>query len=244
MTTLRKDLPDYLYWLTEKVEALVKPAAFLRKAKGTVAPMGGTRAWGLPDVPYFDGWPTLSGSTHENSYPACWGQSPYDGESFKLQLNLEDIPSAVRKPEWPEVGVVWVFIDLSGRWEATVKFDPRPAASIKWQPRLDSKIYRAPEAAELIVADTITCCSEQTLPEIVPVDDMAETYDEWAQENYACRTPSNIQIGGWVWPIQGDYDRRNADFVCALERQHFGDNGAVYLHYNTAQGFYALAETC
>lgn len=48
---------------------------------------------------------------HWNRLPWALNQSPYDGESFYLQLNLAEIPAAVRKPEWPAVGVVWVLID-------------------------------------------------------------------------------------------------------------------------------------
>lgn len=232
--------PEDIAWAEELVASKMKVAAFLAPQKGSVAPQGGTRAWGLPDIPVGATWalpPT--GVKHWNRLPWALNQSPYDGESFYLQLNLAEIPAAVRKPEWPAVGVVWVLIDLSQEsgWEADAYFDPRPAEQIVWHPRLDE---RPPEAAQWTLANLAPDCTESVLPEICWA---AETYDEWAQEHNARARKSDIQVGGWVWPCQGWFDERNPDFVCALERQSFGDSGAIYLHYNLERGFYALVET-
>ena len=83
----------------------------------------------------------------------------------------------------------------------------------------------------------------QTLPSIASNwDSMAERYDDWVQEHY--RPASDIQIGGWVWPIQGDFDDRQETFVCAMERQSFGDSGAVYLHFSLEEGFFVHVDTC
>lgn len=229
----RAGLPDELFWLAEKVESLVRPAAFFTQDKATVSPLGGTRGWGRPDLP-----------ADRRTLLRCLSGSPYDGECFWLQLNLADIPAAVRRPQWPTAGVVWVTIDLSGSWEGTAYFDPRPAEAIKWQARAERE---PPKAACWAVADTLPCCTPQVLPEIWPTWQMQHSlvasYDEWAYEQYTARLPGGIQVGGWVWPCQGDFDERNETFVCGFERQPFGDSGAVYLHYAADRGFFVFVET-
>ncbi len=234
-----KPLPDDIDWAEDLVRAQMRPAAFLRNARGTQAARGSTRAWGLPDIPVGARWAVAPDFEHKhwNRMPWALNQAPCDGESFWLQLNLAEIPAEVRKPEWPTVGVVWVIIDLAGAWRAEAHFDPRPAESIVWHPRLDTK---APEAAQWSVALTAPDATEQVLPELVYT---GETYTDWAQDHNARAATTDIQVGGWVWPCQGWFDERNQDFVCGLERQCFGDHGAVYLHYNTERGFYALVET-
>jgi hypothetical protein len=228
MTNLKIDLPDDIFWLTERVQSLVKPAAFLREDSTHKAVQGSTRAWGLPDLPKDTDWLW------------CLNQHPDDGESFYLQLNLAEIPDAVRNPVWPAVGVVWVFINLSDGWNATARFDSRPSSEIPWRPRLDKT---APFAAQWTIAHTVPDCTNETLPEIEPVPAMSDAYFKWATDHYLNTTPSEVQIGGWIWPCQGWFDAHNKDVVCALENLEFGDAGAVYLHYTVERGFYARVTT-
>lgn len=231
---LNTPLPDYLYWLTDKMEGLLRPASFLRKDATKVSPRGGTRAWGLPDRPRDAAW------AKSPDYARSWDQSPYDGDSFWLQLNLEEIPAAVRKPEWPTVGVVWVFINLQDHWEATVYFDARSAAAIPWMDPMDAK---PPAACTWLDGVTAPDCTEETFPEVYYANDCAQDLANWACDNYACRAPSDLQVGGWHWPCQGSFDDRNKTFVCALSRQPFGDHGEIALHYSPEHGFFAFVET-
>lgn len=232
---LKTALPDDLDWLTDKVAGLVRPAACLIQDRSAVAPLGGTRSWGEPDVPVDATW--ANGGWD-------WNCSPYDGESFWLQLNLEDTPSAARKPEWPTAGVVWVFIDLSsreGRWRGWAHYDSRPARDIPWRTRRHD--FR-PAGARWEEVPTLSCATELTLPEVYHWPAMCELFDEWVSDHYVLANGrASAQVGGWVWPIQGDHDHRNEDFVCAMEDQPFGDAGAVYLHFNPKDGFYVILDT-
>jgi hypothetical protein len=247
---LKAPLPDHLYWLTDQVEALLRPAAFLvagarhRKSNRpeVVAPQGATFADGEPDVPAY-----VSGATLAQH--GRWMESPYDGESFVLQLNLQDIPSLVRAhmPDVPATGIVWVTIDLShceGGWKGHAYFDPRPADQISWLPR--RKEACPPNASQFVLRDSLSCCTEATLPEIASdwrEGGLASDYDRWWLEHYASRGPSDIQVGGWMLPIQGDCDQLRTTLVVAIERQSFGDSGAVYLHYSAERGFFVRVET-
>ena len=244
---LKSPLPDDIAWIEPELRALVRPGAFLRSLslpKGQQAipsPLGCTRAWGVtPDVPIDAPW---APADKLESLQRQWAESPYDGLSFYLQLNLEEIPAAVRKnlPQpFPAVGVVWVFIDLTEDWKGLAHFDPRPVADIQWQPRTGA----APAIAQWTLADTLPFATEKTLPSIAANwDELGDIYDDWMQDHYL--SPSDIQIGGWTAPIQGDHDEAQTTFVCALDNQSFGDSGAVYLHYNSESGtFFVLVETC
>jgi hypothetical protein len=241
MTALKAPLPDHLEWLTPQVEALVRPGAFVLHDKDKASPPGSTRTWGLPDVPMGRGWPEDS----VISGPWGWNGSPYDGESFWLQLNLAEIPAEVRQPHWPKVGVVWVFLDLSDGWQTRVEYDPRPAETITWRPRIGKE---APAGSRWVLQDTLTTCTPVALPDIWwdyrDTQGLCSSYDDWCQNTYGGREPSDFQVGGWMHPIQGDCDLARQTLVCALERQPFGDSGAVYLHYSVERGFYAEAHTC
>lgn len=236
--TLPHPLPDEIFWLDHRVAELLRPGAFLKKDPTTPAKKGGTRAWGAPDVPLNAVWRGPDGADR-------WGQSPMDGESFFFQLDLAEIPAELRKPEWPAEGVVWVTLDLSERWVGNAYFDPRPAGSIVWStsPTLRGDVF-APAAAQWRVQPTLPCVTDETIPELANIKpysgSAAETYDNWAGDHYQGDT--DFQVGGWVWPCQGEHDHRNKDFVCGLTRQDFGDSGAVYLHFNTDKGFYVLVE--
>lgn len=238
-------LPDYLYWLTEKVEGLVRPAVFVTRGRdqskhAKAAPLGATRCHGLPDIPAGAQWAPSS-----ESAALELGGSPYDGRSFVFQLDLGEIPAHLRKEQWPAHGVVWVLVDLQDHWRAEVEFDPRPRESIVWRPRPPGFTPVAPQWTE---RQTIADGTPQTLPEIWETwrdvgGGLIGEYADWAQRHYGHRPSESLQIGGWVWPCQGDFDRRNEDFVCGCELLSFGDNSAVYLHFNSERGFYALVET-
>lgn len=246
MPSLNAELPDDLYWLKDQVEALVRPSAFLKPtpvSKGPAAWVpGSTCLGGLPDVPRDAPW--LDAIRQEEPI-----QSPQDGPAFWMQLNLEEIPAEVRKPQWPAVGIVWVYIDVSGRWKGHAYFDERPAALIPWLadteafPCLEGQRPYTRNPVSWVVADTLPFCSEDILPEVFAMDDLAGQLDDWVWRNYESKKPSRVKVGGWVWPVQGDLDEKNPDFVCAMERQEFGDCGAVYLYYNQQKGFWVEMES-
>lgn len=237
--SLKEDLPDHLYWLTETVEKLVRPGAFLLPDKKNTATRGATRSWGPADLPSDVAW--AQESSARNSF-----QSYHDGAAFAFQLNLEHIPAEVRQPEWPARGLVWVFIDISGDWRAWAHFDPRSAADIPWQPR--EKTQHPVAGFSWVVQETLTCSTQATLPEIASDYHggvgMAVDYDDWWQKHYGGPRPSDFQLGGWMLPIQGDCDEERKTLMCALERQEFGDSGAIYLHYSVERGFFVQVETC
>jgi hypothetical protein len=236
---LKEDLPDHLYWLTDTVEKLLRPGAFLVADKKGSAARGATRHWGPPDLPADAAW------AQENEVLRSY-RSFHDGAAFVFQLDMAQVPAEVRQPQWPIQGVVWVFMDLSDSWRAWAHFDPRAAADIPWTPR--EKTQHPVVAATWQVQETLTCASDATLPEIASDYHngvgMCVDYDEWWQKHYCGRKPSDFQVGGWMLPIQGDCDEERKTLVCALERQEFGDSGAVYLHYSPEQGFFANVETC
>lgn len=236
---LKEDLPDHLYWLTEKVEQLLRPAAFLVANKAETAARGATRHWGPPDLPSDAAWA-------QESDVLCSYQSYSDGAAFAFQLDLAHIPAEARQAQWPTQGIVWVFIDVSGNWRAWTHFDPRLAVDIPWAPR--EKTQHPVSAGTWVLQETLTCATEATLPEIASDYHggfgMGVDYDEWWQKHYCGRKPSDFQVGGWMLPIQGDCDEERKTLVCALERQEFGDSGAVYLHYDPLRGFFAQVETC
>lgn len=236
MTPLRQALPADLYWLTERVQALVKPAAFFSPDPARVSPLGGTRAWGPPDLPSDAPGADAARKADANS-------SPEDGPAFSLQLNLQDIPAQVRNPAWPAFGVVWVFVDWRpGQWRTTVEFDARPASDIPWLPRTLSG--PTVPAADWSLQESLPWCTPLTLPDVWDGPSQhCDAYDEWMREHYRDRQCGDCFVGGWVLPVQGDMDDNNEDFVCALENRSFGDAGAVYLHYTPAGGFYGMAET-
>ena len=244
MTASDHKFPEDIFWAELLVMSRMRTAAFLRPDTGVAAKPGATRAW-LADIPVDAQWAPAPTSTERHgqygAQASSWpfSQSPYDGPCCYLQLNLEEIPADVRQNEYPSQGVVWVMIDLSGEpgWEACAHYDPRPAESIPWRPRMhDDASTGMKWHLESIAPD----CTEETMPELVHYP---FTYEQWAQEHNRRARKSDIQVGGWIWPCQGDFDVRNRDFVCGIEHQTFGDSGAIYLHYNKDRGFYARVET-
>jgi hypothetical protein len=233
MPTLRAELPNDLYWLTEKVESLIKPTAFFIKNKARLSPRGTTRNWGPPDIPIDAPWaaPAEAATSAQTAIT--------EDMSFLFQMNMEEIPTAVRKPEWPLVGMVWVFGE---GWDSHVKFDPRRAADIKWLPQVG---LVDTFASSIVVSETVPDCTPGTLPESTNVDSMEDDYAGWAHKTYGEHNErfGNFQVGGWAHPCQGDYDERNKDFVCELSNLALGDDGCASLHYNSERGFYAFIET-
>lgn len=244
--TLKAELPDELFWLEDEIRRLVKPAAFLRRprpAKGEslpIAQMGSTRSWGRPDVPMYAKW--APHDQLEYLQERYWNQSPYDGDSFWLQLNLEEIPEAVRPSHCPKVGVVWVFINCTGLYHGEAHFDPRPAGEIQWHPRKPMPVKDQPPAAEWRIADTLPDVTEKTFPAIASNwDSMSEVLSEWMQRHYPALT--DFQVGGWDLPCQGEFDSHNETLVCSMSRQEFGDSGEVSLHYSSDRGFFVYVQT-
>jgi hypothetical protein len=250
-------LPEEISWLSEDIRALVRPCALLSRDDRHVDAPGETRTWGEPDVPADESGRALLRALR-------YSQSPHDGECFWLQLNLQDIPAYGRRPAWPEVGMVWMTLDLSGRhgsggyWRAQTYFDARPADKMVWLPRPpalstqnDSTRRRAgrsrtPSVSRWTEELTLPCATDLTLPAIANWPAMCDIYDQWVGEKFMSRRHrygSAAQLGGWVWPIQGDHDDAHRTVVCAMEDQSFGDCGAVYLHFEEGRGFWAEAHT-
>lgn len=228
------ELPDELFWLEVDICALQRTAAFARTAKGELKP-GATRRSGI-DLPADADW--ARGRRPEDFYV-----HHQDGESFCLQLNLADIPSAVRKPEWPSAGVLWVFLERGKRnyYEVTVRFDPRPAGAIPWRSLADAKGTVTTWCEEL----QLPWATETTLPMIANWPDMCSVYDDWAQrfneKNRRCR---GLTLGGYAFTNQGDFDEDSKEFVLAIEDLYFGDCGEVYVFFNPERGFYGRADIC
>lgn len=244
---LKGSLPDDIAWLEQDLCALLRPAAFLHNPSAPTshaqlaAPLGSTRAWGAPDIPVDAPWAPVDKLA---SLQRQWAESPHDGLSFTLQLNLEEIPASIRASfpkHCPSQGVAWVFLDLSSyEWKGFVHFDPRSARSISWYPRAFAS---RPAEAQWTLADTLPFATEKTLPALsADWDTLGQVYDDWMQDHYLA--PSDIQIGGWATPIQGDPDEAQKTFVCSLTRQSFGDSGAVYLHHSQERGFFVLVQSC
>ena len=165
------------------------------------------------------------------------------------QINLAEIPAAAvaHLPALPRVGVVWVVIDCghSWRWTGKAHFDPRAADEIPWQPRRHQKIGDEPAATKIVLHDTLTCATDETLPEVA--SDRRDLglccdYDDWWLTHYATRRLGRQQVGGWIHPIQGDCDTARKTLVASFGDQAFGDAGEVYLHYSVEREFFVTLE--
>ncbi len=253
MTKLRHPLPEQLDWLTCRIEQLIGPAAFLvrteedrnTKAGGlkTIAPVGGTFISGCPDVPLGAPW-ALSDWAGSNAYR----RTPYEGEAFIAQLNLEDIPPDVltHLPKVPRVGVVWVTADLdsdSDGWEGRAYFSPQCAKDTTWRARETHRPETLPLAMNYVLADTLPYASEKTLPEIAwDWQGQCKDFDDWRDKYYGRKT-AEIQLGGWIHLVQGDCDEERETLVASFGHLHFGDCGEVYLHYSVERGFFVRLYT-
>lgn len=239
LPVLKKELPEHLSWLEERVRQLVRPVAFLRASKGTSA-LPGQTLLGVVDVP------VGGASGFQAADPLRLCQSPYDGDSSWLQLDLESIPTELRAhlPKGlPAHGVVWMTLNLSGSWRADTYFDPRPRSEIQFRPRLAQLKY---ESVQMVLRETLPFADEQVLPEIAwdwkGGQGLCSDYDDWVQEHYGGRG-EHVQLGGWVWPCQGFAEERQPSFVLGFERQAFGDSGSAYLHFTEESGFFGIVET-
>lgn len=221
-----KAFPDDLAFMREEVDRLSRVAAVLLPSS-EAARIGSTRTGALPDRPLDADW--SMGSAYE---------SFHDAESFIFQLNLAEIPAALRRKGWPDHGMVWMFMDLSDDWTVRVEFDPRPADQIPW-----------PETRQLVRGmqwKTIVSwpfATDEQLPQIYWDPQLSEMYWNWCQEQAPNR--SSIQIGGWINPIQGDFDESDKTLVAELGHLEFGDCGAVYLHFDPSSRCWSgIAYTC
>lgn len=243
-SVLKADLPEDIFWLEPEVSALLRMGAYVVQRRdqpgvpASKAAQGSTRSWGAPDVPQLAKW---APGSRLYELQREWKESPYDGDSFAFQLNLEEFPEVAWPEGCPRAGVVWVFINLAHcRGRGDVYFDPRPASQIVWHPRSEGEGC----AASLVHLEaTLPDATEKTLPSLVPHWDAgAACYYDWVEKHY--RPGYDFQVGGWVWPIQGEFDDRNETFVCGLTHQGFGDSGAVYLHWSAERGFFVWVESC
>lgn len=226
-------LPEDLFWLDAEVRALQRKAAYAKTQKGVLKP-GATRRGGI-DLPADADW--ARGRSPEDFYV-----HHEDGQSVCLQLNLEEIPAEVRRPEWPAMGVLWVFLEDGPRhgYEVTVQFDPRPAASIPW------RCLAEPKAAvtSWVIESQLPWATEKTLPVLAHWSAMGAIYDKWVQDRYLARHLRGVVVGGYAFTNQGDLDEDSAEFVLAIEDMEFGDSGEVYVFFNPARGFYGRADVC
>ncbi len=225
---LKAELPELLLWLEDDVRALQRQTAEGKRVLRPLKP-GATRR-GHMDVPADADWV-------RELDPYCHYA---DGMSIQLQLNLADIPDAVRKPEWPREGVVWVFLQWGhATYAATAKFDPRPAETIPWADPSGGMGH----GIDWELHTLLPWCTPHTLPLLAHWPDVRTLYDDWVEKHYLARRGRSISLGGWGFPIQDDFDERNEDLVCSIDDIEFGDAGALYLHFNAERGFYALADT-
>lgn len=229
------ELPESLSGLVDPKLA-VRPAAYLTKASGSLmAAPGASRTWGAHDVPVGAAWEASA---------KLWDRSPYEGESFYLQLNMEDIPAVVRRPEWPAVGVLWVTLDIADSWMVRTYFDPRPAASIQWA-------SCAPvQAPAWTLSHMWAPAHDAAYPALSGNECLQEELEEWIlnkglhRPSASPRVPSDsLQIGGWAWACQGETVDTNEGFVAMLPDQCFGDCGELRLHYSPEKGFFGFADT-
>lgn len=247
---IAETFPDEISWLAEKAATLVRPAGFLAVSAPTsksglpqtVAAQGSTYQGCYPDVPFDAPWRGRAVGGQ-----ALWQAHAQEGESFRLQLCLEDIPAPIREqfPDLPVCGMVWVTIDLSGsRWQGHAYFDPRPAHAIRWLPR--PLAGKQPTACSWTLRDTLTYATDATLPEVSAdfrPGGLCEVYDSWWQTHFSACGPEEVQLGGWLHPIQGDADFERRTLLLAMKGQEFGDHGAVYLHYSKERGFFVELAT-
>lgn len=219
-----KPLPSYIDYLDYQVRELARPAALLKCVDAPAKP-GSTHLGWQPDKPLDATWP---GAVED---------SLHDGEAFVFQLNLAEIPASVRRPGWPEVGVVWVFADLSDLWKVRVEFDPRPAEAIPWSPT--RQIVRS------VRWDLFLCppyATEHTLPEVYYVPEYDSMYSDWLHDQMP--HGERIIVGGWIQTIQGFDDTEDQYLVAGLGHLHFGDCGCIYLLYDPkTQRWWGRAET-
>lgn len=232
-TPLPVELPSELSWLDADVRALQRSVMWASSQRElvTLSP-GGTRL-SDPDLPADSEWSKNCTAEHFNCHHA-------DGPSMVLQLNMADIPAQVRRPEWPRVGVLWVFFESARVNVVTTQFDPRPAEAIPWKPRTTRPVQK------LVWHDGVSLPfrTETILPCLWHWDEVGACYDDWVLKNYRDSRGAAVEIGGWCFTNQGDFDEDSAENVLALRDLYFGDCGEVYVFFNPERGFYGRADIC
>lgn len=236
-------LPDVIFWAEQELRAAVRPGAFIHVEKSdkgrqvkAAKPLarGGTALGGILDVPAMARWAGLA---------KHWNESWYDGESLCLQLNLADIPDEVRRATWPTHGVLWVTLDLSGdHWVVNTYFDSLAAQDIVWAERHVFSKDALTRTLTFKVADTMPSWSGiEAIDKDLSRDGLMSEYETWSHLNFP--KLEDVQIGGHSHPIQGDAEQLDPEFFLAMERQEFGDFGAIYVTYTPEKGFSGWATT-
>lgn len=225
------DFPEDLLLFSDLITEHMRKAAVLVENKNaeSVPAMGYTHTMGMADFPADAEW------TKPYSREC---QSPLDGPSFWLQVNLEEIPGQARtNPAVPSTGCLWLFLDLTGSlWKGTVYFDPRPAAMIPWMPR-DPR--QSVTGTSLHLVDV----PAESIAALEHVDEglLEIRYSDYASQMVPKGKP---YFGGYAWAIQGDEDLESHDTIfCTMNDQFFGDNGAIYIHYSAEKGWWVNVET-
>lgn len=113
-------LPEFLQYWQEDIAKLIRHQVVMIEAKGKPA-VGATRMGGYPDIPTDREWAT--------KWKRDGARSTFWDNNYMAQINLDDIPDSVRKPEWPTTGMVWIFFDHDDG-EGECIYDPRPVKDI------------------------------------------------------------------------------------------------------------------
>ena len=236
------EFPDELWGLEESLDPgkLARPSLFVRGKRDR-----GLSTCSYPDMPADapEGWP----------FPGSGLLGPM---SCLFQVNLAELPQGSRPDGIPSQGMVWVFADFDrdGRgdrgWTGEALFDPRDPSSLEWKPVFPEqpsaggkrrKPHADPPRADTV--HTLPCSSESTTPDLAGWDRAMEAFDEWACKNSAFPSDRQLQVGGWHWPCQGDFEGRNRTFVAGIFRQAFGDHGEACLHFDREKGFFVTLDT-
>ncbi len=230
-------VPEMLEPFADALRAAVKPyAVFGRLPKGTpeaaLSAQGSTRIGGPMDVPKDAPWRAWAEALNEGR------GSFHDELCFMFQLNLAEMPAEVRPAHVPAKGVVWVLMDLSDRWSGEVKFDPRDACDIPWLAQGARHACSRGWHPELKTSlPDVTAGVVPGLEWVAEARDYWDSMDEWMKLVPGGTGPyhGDLQLGGWCWPIQGDFEERNRTFVAGMYGCDFGDAGSLELHYDAAQ---------
>lgn len=236
-------LPVELYWCTEKIQSLARLTLHPKPHPTLKANVGDTRAWGVPDAPADAAWLQQVEQLSNESY-------------FMVQINFAQIPAEVRRPEYPNQGMLWVFAETQS-YVPMVLFDPRDPKDIKWADAteqadlLGRRAKTAPAACDWQTTLTYPYASKELFPEFCDKSGLGyhvweQIYDEWVeQHNERTQTRcGDYQIGGYVFPIQDSAARWSEGFLFSAERQPFGDSGALYVRCLPDGTFHAAMMTC
>lgn len=227
-------IPGDLNVYAHAIERAARQAAVFKPTKGALKTppvgdlpaMGYTHWLGLPDIPENPDFPIQY----------CSPGSPLDGPTFWLQVNLEEIPWQARNcPELPAVGVLWVFLDLTGDWKGITYFDSRPAKAIEWKSRPIGAVH------QYSIMRLVPVPSE-TVEVFESMKDMSLMDEYWEYANKL--VPRNVPyFGGYAWGIQSDQESTQDTIFCTMHSPVIGDNGALYVHYSEFRGWWVTIES-